>query len=262
MTDVRVVVPSDIGSTIQLGAKEQDKFDVVFPTPEVSVQGDQITVTIDGNASTPAQLPAQKTITKFERQGNNVTIKLGADQEQTITLPEVQHKELTKFERQGNTVTVQLGQDEAKSIELDPAKEITEFSLQEKTLHIRLGQDAEKTVDLTPMLPAVVAEVFLKDVKKVGDELRFTVGEKDNTENDTTLKVNVSDLLPVQVDNVTLAGEGIDGNVLRAKISQEAGNAIEIKDDGLYVAPASAPIRLVNATGKTELGRIFPAGSL
>lgn len=262
MTDVRVVVPSDIGSTIQLGVKEQDKFDVVFPTPEVSVQGDQITVTIDGNASTPAQLPAQKTITKFERQGNNVTIKLGADQEQTITLPEVQHKEITKFERQGNTVTVQLGQDEAKSIELDPAKEITEFSLQEKTLHIRLGQDAEKTVDLAPMLPAVVAEVFLKKVEKVGNQLQFTVGEKDNDNNNTVLTVDVADLLPVKADDSTIAGDGTEGNKLHVKVSQEAGNAIETKDDGLYVAPASAPVRLLNATGKTELGRIFPAGSL
>lgn len=262
MTDIRVVVPSDIGTTIQLGAKEQDKYDVVFPTPEVSVQGDQLTVTIDGKTSTPAQLPAQKAITKFERQDNTVTIQLGDDQEKSITLPEVQHKEITKFERAGNTLTLQLGQDAEKTLTLEAAKEITDLSLQDTTLQIRLGTDPVKTVDLAPMLPAVVAEVFLKDVKKVGNQLQFTVGEQGNTNSDTVLTVDVADLLPVKADESTVTGDGTEGNKLRARISQEQGNAIQIKDDGLFVAPASASIRLLNATGATELGRIFPAGSL
>lgn len=262
MTDIRVVVPSDIGNSIQLGVKEDGKYDVVFPTPEVGLQGDQLTVTIDGKASTPVQLPAQKAITKFERQDNTVTIKLGDDQEQSITLPEVQHKELTKFERQGNTLHIQLGQDAEKTLELEAAKEITDFRLNDKTLHIRLGQDEEKTVDLASMLPAVVAEVFLKKVEKVGNQLQFTVGEKDNDANNTVLTVDVADLLPVKADDSTIAGDGTEGNKLHVKVSQEQGNAIVTKDDGLYVAPATAPIRLLNATGATELGRIFPAGSL
>lgn len=200
MTDIRVVVPSDIGSSIQLGVKETNKYDVVFPTPQVEINGDQLTVTIDDKTSSAVTLPAQK--------------------------------------------------------------EITEFSLQEKTLHIRLGQDAEKTVDLTPMLPAVVAEVFLKQVEKVGNQLQFTVGEKDNDDNNTVLTVDVADLLPVKADDSTIAGDGTEGNKLHVKVSQEQNNAIQVKDDGLFVAPATASIRLLNATGATELGRIFPAESL
>lgn len=43
--------------------------------------------------------------------------------------------------------------------------------------------------DLSTLLPTVTAEVFLKAVRKEGDELVFTVGEKDNTNSDNELRV-------------------------------------------------------------------------
>lgn len=46
--------------------------------------------------------------------------------------------------------------------------------------------------DLSTLLPTVTAEVFLKAVRKEGDELVFTVGEKDNTNSDNELRVELA----------------------------------------------------------------------
>lgn len=46
--------------------------------------------------------------------------------------------------------------------------------------------------DLSTLLPTVTAEVFLKAVRRDGDELVFTVGESDNNANDTELRVELA----------------------------------------------------------------------
>ena len=46
--------------------------------------------------------------------------------------------------------------------------------------------------DLGNILPTLAAEVFLKAVRRDGDELVFTVGESDNNANDTELRVELA----------------------------------------------------------------------
>lgn len=142
---------------------------------------------------------------------------------------------------------------------LDLPAGLTGLSLQ-GTVLTATTSDGPQTVDLAPMLPTVVAEVFLKDVQRQDNKIVFTVGEKGNTTNDTTLEVDVADLLPVVADNITITGTGVSANPLKVQISSTTqDNLLKQGADGLYVAQADLPqatteardIRLVNASGTT-----------
>lgn len=178
--DFRIVVPNDIGSTIRLGVKEPNKYDV-----DVS------------------QLGLSSGINSLELSGTTLTAKTA---------------------------------------------------------------NGDKSVDLSSMLPAVVAEVFLKQVERQGNKIVFTVGEKGSTSSDTTLEVDVSDLLPVVTDNETIVGNGVTGTPLKVSISSTiSNNLLKKTSDGLYVSrddlpqPAVEPrtIRLTNASGDTVVGYIY-----
>lgn len=179
-TDFRVVVPSDLGETIKMGAKEANKYDV-----DVS----------------KLDLPA------------------GVD----------------SLELNGTTLTVKTAK-------------------------------GDKSVDLAPMLPAITAELFLKNVERNGNDLVFTVGEQGNTTHDRTLRVSVADFLTTVTDNETLTGNGTTAQPLGVKVSTtQVGNLIKKNSDGIYVSPSDLPkptaeprtIRLVNASGQTVVGYIY-----
>lgn len=179
-TDFRVVVPNDIGTTIKLGAKVPNKYDV-----DVS----------------QLDLPAG----------------------------------LTGLSLQGTVLTATTS-------------------------------DGPQTVDLAPMLPIIVAEVFLKQVQRQGNKIVFTVGEKNSATNDTNLEVDVSDLLPVVADNTSIVGTGVTANPLKVKIStSKTDNLLKQGTDGLYVSQADLPqvtpqardIRLVNASGTTVVAYAY-----
>ena len=181
--DIRVVVPSDIGNTIKLGAKEANKYDV-----DVSA----------------LELPEQVT---------------------DVTL-------------QGTTLTVKT-----------------------------VGGD--KTVDLAPMLPQVVLDTVLKKVEKQGNNLVFTVGNKDNEDANTTLEVDVADLLPVVADEQSITGTGVEADKLAVKLAAGGDNLITKSADGITVSKAAIQamlpkevvipardVRLVNASGTAIVGYI------
>lgn len=123
-----------------------------------------------------------------------------------------------------------------------------------------------KVIDLSSSLPKIAADVFLKNVERVSNTLKFTVGEKDNAANDTVFTIDVADLLPVQTDGETISGTGTTTDKLSVKISSNAGNLLKQTSNGLVVSssdiksliPASPArtIRLVNATGETVVGYI------
>lgn len=126
---------------------------------------------------------------------------------------------------------------------------------------LRLAADSGNIdVDLSPVLSKLAADTFLKAVEREDDKVLFIVGERGNNRNDTTFEMDITDLLPVQADGVTIEGNGTATDKLRLRISAEANNALIQKADGLYVAkststaPAARDIRLVNATGTTVLG--------
>ena len=183
-TDFRVVIPADLGSTIVLGAKEPNKYDVAKDALGIS--------------------------------------------------------------------------------------EVTEVHLQGTTLQVTTTTGV-KSVDLAPILPQVTAEIFLKSVTKQGNELVFVVGEKNSTTNDTTLRIDVADLLPVKSDGVTIGGTGVETDKLAVKVSTAtSGNLVKVATDGLYVSATDVAnavpkptrdIRLVNATGTTVVGYIYSSES-
>lgn len=181
--DIRVVVPSDIGNTIKLGAKEVNKYDV-----DVSA----------------LELPEQVT---------------------DVTL-------------QGTTLTVKT-----------------------------VGGD--KAVDLSPMLPQVVLDTVLKKVEKQDNKIVFTVGNKDNEDANTTLEVDVADLLPVVADEESITGTGVDASKLAVKLAAGEDNLITKSAEGIAVSKAAIQsllpeevvipardVRLVNASGTTVVGYI------
>lgn len=114
------------------------------------------------------------------------------------------------------------------------------------------------------MLPAVVAELFLKQVQRQDNKLVFVVGERDTATSDTTLEVDVADLLPVVSDNVTMTGTGVSGNPLKVNVSGASGNLLESRSDGLYVAatathttPPLRNVRILNASGAEVLAYAY-----
>ena len=182
-TDFRVVIPSDMGSSIKLGVKEPNKYDV-----DVS------------------QLDLPGSLTGLYLEG-------------TVLLATTSN----------------------------------------------IYADGPIKIDLAQMLPTVTAEVFLKQVQRQGNKIVFTVGEQGNTHNDTTLEVDVADLLPVVADNTTITGTGVTANPLKVQISTaKSDNLLKQGTDGLYVSQADLPqptvqardIRLVNASGQTVIGYI------
>lgn len=140
------------------------------------------------------------------------------------------------------------------------------FTLENKTLTIVTQSGSNPTVDLTPLFPAIVAEVFLKKVERVGNKIKFTVGEAGNTNSDNVLEIDVADLLPVTTDGATVLGDGTATNPLKVQISTATqNNLLKLGADGLYVSQDDLPtiqvaartIRLVNASGETEIGYIY-----
>lgn len=185
-TDVRVVIPSDLGETIKMGLKEANKYDV-----DVSA----------------------------------------------LKLPE----QVTGVTLQGTTLTVKT-----------------------------VGGD--KAVDLSPMLPQVVLDTVLKHVEKQDNKIVFTVGNKDDEDANTTLEVDVADLLPVAADEETIGGTGVEASKLYVKVASDANNLLKKTPDGLSVSKAeiealipdatsteARTIRLVNASGQTVVGYIHEA---
>lgn len=175
-TDIRVVVPTDLGSSIKLGAKVPNKYDV-----DLSV----------------------------------------------LELPKV----ISNISLSGTTLTIQ-------------------------------AQGENKTVDLAPLMPAVVADVFLKSVTRVDNKLVFVVGAQGTTTNDNRMEVDLADLLPVQADGTTITGNGTNTSKLAVRISATtAGNLLKKATDGLYVAKddlqtttMSRDVRFVNASGTQVVG--------
>lgn len=96
---------------------------------------------------------------------------------------------------------------------------IQEVALAGNNVVITSHKGTEHRVDLTSILPTIAKDVFLKNVEYTGDKnLRFTVGHRDDNVGEQVFTVNVSDLLPVMADELTITGNGTDGSVLKAKV--------------------------------------------
>ena len=172
--------------------------------------------------------------------------------------------------------TIRLGVKEPNKYDVDVSQLIlpagvTGVTLQGTVLSVQTP-DGDKTVDLAPMLPQIAADVFLKNVQRQGNQIVFTVGIKDDTDQDTTFSIDIADLAPVQTDGITIVGNGANGDILRVQLSQpiDGDNLLKLAGDGLYVsetditnliAANATPkeprdIRLVNASGQTVIGYI------
>lgn len=143
---------------------------------------------------------------------------------------------------------------------------VTDITLDNKALKITTTA-GEKTVDLAGIMPAVTAEVFLKAVERLDDKIQFIVGESDNNRHDTTFEVDITDLLAVVPDGVTISGNGTTTSKLAVRIASDvADNVLKSNANGLYVskadvgagaAPAARTVRLVNADGTQVLGYLY-----
>lgn len=149
--------------------------------------------------------------------------------------------------------------------QLDLPAGIDRFELTGTTLTAKTNK-GDKTIDLAPILPTIAADVFLKDVKRVNNEIVFTVGEQGSTTSDTEFKVDISDLLPSVTDGVTITGTGATASPLKVQVSTTTtDNLLKQGTDGLYVSAADIPtgstdprdVRLVNATGTTVVGYVY-----
>lgn len=175
-----------------------------------------------------------------------------------VVIPEDMGSSIKLGVKEPNKYDVDLSQ-------LDLPAGLTGLSLQ-GTVLTATTSDGPVTVDLAPMLPAVTAEVFLKQVQRQGNKIVFTVGERGSTGNDTTFEVDVSDLLPVVADNTTITGTGVSANPLKVQIStSKSDNLLKQGTDGLYVSQAdllqptaqARDIRLVNASGTTVVAYAY-----
>ena len=174
--------------------------------------------------------------------------------------------------------TIRLGVKEPNKYDVDLSQldlppSVTGVTLQGTVLSVRTS-DGDKSVDLAPMLPQIAADAFLKNAKRQGNQIVFTVGIKNDTSQDNIFTVDVADLLPVQTDGITIVGNGTNGNNLRVQLSQgtptPGNNLLKQYGGGLYVsetditnliaanAATKEPrdIRLVNASGQTVIGYI------
>lgn len=163
----------------------------------------------------------------------------------------------------GNTIV--LGSDNKYNVAVDQLNlpdGITGVSLSDTTLTISTTS-TQHTADLSTLVPNQVVDLSLKSIERQGNKVVFTVGEKGKTTQDTTIDLDVSDLLPVQVGN-TLQGDGTTGSPLGIKVSVSTdSNLLKVADDGAYVSTAdiqalipNRTIRLVNASGETKIGFI------
>lgn len=164
--------------------------------------------------------------------------------------------------------TIKMNAKEANKYDVDVSQldlpaGIDSLELAGTTLTAKTSK-GDKSVDLAPMLPAVVAEVFLKRVEREGENLVFIVGQADNDDNNNRLQVRIADFLTFETDPDTLSGNGTQGQPLNVKISTEPKNLLKRSASGLYVSADDLPkptveprgIRLVNASGQTVVGYI------
>ena len=172
--------------------------------------------------------------------------------------------------------TIRLGVKEPNKYDVDVSQLIlpagvTGVTLQGTVLSVQTPY-GDNTVDLAPMLPQIAADVFLKNVQRLGNQIVFTVGIKADASQDTTFNIDIADLAPVQTDGITIVGDGTNGDILRVRLSQpiDGDNLLKLAGDGLYVSETditnlivanAAPkeprdIRLVNASGQTVIGYI------
>ena len=172
--------------------------------------------------------------------------------------------------------TIRLGVKEPNKYDVDLSQldlppSVTGVTLQGTVLSVQTPY-GDNTVDLAPMLPQIAADVFLKNVQRLGNQIVFTVGIKADASQDTTFNIDIADLAPVQTDGITIVGDGTNGDILRVRLSQpiDGDNLLKLAGDGLYVSETditnlivanAAPkeprdIRLVNASGQTVIGYI------
>lgn len=164
--------------------------------------------------------------------------------------------------------TIVLGAKVAGKYDVDVSKltglpnGVSSVTLDGTTLRL-VTNNGNIDTDLSTLIPSVTADVFLKNVEYADKKLKFTVGIKKDTSQDTVLEVAVADMLPVQTDGMTLDGNGTAANTLKVRIDPRSDNLLSYSPSGLHVAKASiqaAPargVRLVNATGETVLGYMY-----
>lgn len=164
--------------------------------------------------------------------------------------------------------TIVLGAKVAGKYDVDVSKltglpnGVSSVTLDGTTLRL-VTNNGNIDTDLSTLMPSVTADVFLKNVEYADKKLKFTVGIKKDTSQDTVLEVAVADMLPVQTDGMTLDGDGTAANTLKVRIDPRSDNLLSYSPSGLHVAKASiqaAPargVRLVNATGETVLGYMY-----
>lgn len=175
--------------------------------------------------------------------------------------------------------SIKLGIKEANKYDVDIAQldipeQVTGVSLQGTQLTLETIK-GEKTVDLAPMLPKIVADVFLKNAERQEGNIVFTVGNKDNADDDKTFTINIADLASVTPDGEGIVGKGTTDDKLRVNISADTANfttnLLKQSATGLYVSdtevkrlitentPAKEPrgVRLMNASGETVLGYLY-----
>ena len=173
----------------------------------------------------------------------------------------------------GNTIV--MGSDNKYNVAVDQLQlpdNITRLSLEGSTLKITT-KTGEHSQDLSGILPAITADVFLKNVTRQDNNLVFTVGNKNNTNDDNTFTIDVSDLLPVKVAP-TLTGNGTTGSPLGVKIAphvepsayqEPLTNLLKQTEDGLAVTTQdieekffSDKVEVYNASGERLLGFMHP----
>lgn len=173
----------------------------------------------------------------------------------------------------GNTIV--MGSDNKYNVAVDQLQlpdNITGLNLEGSTLKITT-KTGEHSQDLSGILPAITADVFLKNVTRQDNNLVFTVGNKNNTNDDNTFTIDVSDLLPVKVNN-SLTGNGTTGSPLGVKIAPDLAmrgdqepltNLLKQTEGGLAVTTQDInekffgdTVQVYNASGERVLGVIFP----
>lgn len=164
--------------------------------------------------------------------------------------------------------TIVLGAKVAGKYDVDVSKltglpnGVSSVTLDGTTLRL-VTNNGNIDTDLASLMPSVTADVFLKNVEYADKKLKFTVGIKKDTSQDTVLEVAVADMLHVQTDGMTLDGDGTAASTLKVRIDPRSDNLLSYSPSGLHVAKASiqaAPargVRLVNATGETVLGYMY-----
>ncbi|MBS9779187.1 MAG: hypothetical protein KGV51_01035 [Moraxellaceae bacterium] len=123
-------------------------------------------------------------------------------------------------------------------------------------VELTMKSGSKFNIDIGDIIPNHVADIFLSNVALNGSNLQLTVANGNGEGQDKVISVDVSDLIPVTTQG-SIQGDGTTENPIKIKIKTPI---LLDTPEGLCI-DKSKLVKLVDTTGKVELGYLLPLDS-